>query len=249
MAEFKLNAEVRSRTGKGDSHRLRAQGKVPAVMYGRELAPVHLILNSRELEKILSTSHNNTVFSLVFADGKMPERKVLVRDKQLHPIAQTYRHIDFQVLEPNHKVRVSIPLHYTGEPIGKKTGAIFQVQLRSVEVECLPAHIPAHFEADVTALDAGDALHVSDLKIDTSKMRVLANAGTALCNMTIVKEEVEVVPVAAEGAVPAEGAAAAEGAAPAAAGAAGAAPAAAGAKAPAAGAKAPAAGAKAPAKA
>lgn len=214
MAEFVLNAEVRSRTGKGDARRLREQGKVPAVMYGKGLEPLHLVLDSREVEKVMATSHKNTLFRLTFNGGAQPERKVLVRDRQLDPITQIFRHVDFQALDDKIPVRVAIPIHFVGEPVGKKLGALFQIQMRTVDVECLPPDIPVHFEADITELGVGDSLHVAVLKTNP-RVKILASAEAVLCNTSIVKEEVVVAPVAAaaegEAAAPAEGAEAAEG--------------------------------------
>ena len=232
MAEFTLNAEVRTRTGKGDSNRLRMKGLVPAVIYGNGINPVHCSLGLREFEQTLAKARRNSILALSF-QGKGQDREVIIRDFQKNPITHHYSHIDFLAIDMKLPIKVEIEFNFLGEPIGKKSGAIFTVQLRTVKIQCLPSKIPTKIDLDVSSLDVGHSIHVADLP--KGDFKTLSNPKLNICQMSIVKEEVVVAPVvAAEGAVPAEGAvegaaagavAAAPGAAPSAPGAPAAAPA------------------------
>lgn len=216
MAEFVLNAEVRTNTGKGPARRSRAEGLVPAVIYGKGVEkPVHCLLKRREVDSTLSKANRNAIVKVDFS-GK-DAREVIFREVQKHPITHRLEHLDFQAIDHAHPIRVEVSINLVGEPIGRKAGAILTTQLRTLRVECLPDNIPAQIDLDVTALDVGDSLHVSD--IPKAAYKVISNPKFTVCQMSVVKEEVvAVVPgaVAADGtvapavagAVPAEGAAA-----------------------------------------
>jgi len=229
MAGLTLNAEVRTKTGQGPSRRDRVSGQVPAVVYGRGVEqPVHCTLNRREFEAIIAKAQRNTIYKLAFA-GKAQEREVIVREIQRHPITRLFSHVDFQAIDMTHPIKIDVDLKFVGDPVGKKSGAIFTTQLKTVRIECLPTKIPTELTLDISPLDVGDSFHVVDLP--KGDYKILTSPKFTVCQMSIVKEEVEATPAAAaaEGAAPAEGAAApAAGAAPA-----GAAPAAAAAAAPA----------------
>jgi len=154
----------------------------------------------------------------------------MVRDAQINPLSRRLVHVDFLAVDLNSEVRVTVPLVLTGKPVGVTNGGNLHQSTHMVPVAAKPAAIPTKLEVDVSALDIGDALHVSDLKLGAG-VRVTLDAKEAIASVVAPKaekvEEVAAAPV--EGAVPAEGAAPAAGAAGAAPGAA------AGAAAPAAG--------------
>ncbi len=217
MAGLTLNAEVRTKTGQGPSRRDRVSGQVPAVVYGRGVEqPFHCTLNRRELEAIIAKAQRNTIYKLAFG-GKAQEREVIVREIQRHPITRLFAHVDFQAIDMTHPIKIDVDLKFVGDPLGKKSGAIFTTQLKTVRIECLPTKIPTELTLDISPLDVGDSFHVADLP--KGDYKILTSPKFTVCQMSIVKEEVEAAPVAAaEGAAPAEGAAApAAGAAPAAA--------------------------------
>lgn len=223
MAGLALNAEVRTKTGQGPSRRDRVAGQVPAVIYGRGVEqPVHCTVNRREIESIISKAQRNTIYKICFAGGKEPEREVIVREIQRHMITNLFSHIDFQAIDMTHPIKIDVDLKFVGDPLGKKAGAIFTTQLKTVRIECLPTKIPTELTLDISPLDVGDSFHVIDLP--KGDYKILTSPKFTVCQMSIVKEEAEAAPVAAaaaEGAAaPAEGAAAAApaaGAAPAAA--------------------------------
>jgi large subunit ribosomal protein L25 len=235
MEFAKVNVEVRLGTGKGGARKVRAAGKVPGVIYGRKSEPLAVTFDEKELLTSLDKEkRRNTVLKLAIAkgDGKPGEPgeevTAMVRDAQLNPLSRRLVHVDFLRVDLDADVHVTVPLSLTGKAAGLQNGGQLHQSLYTLPIAAKPASIPSKIEVDVTALDIGDALHVSDLKLPAG-VRVLLDARDALASVVAPKaekvEEAAAAPV--EGAVPAEGAAAA-GAAPAAGGAA--APAAAGAK-------------------
>lgn len=227
MAELALNAEVRTKTGKNVSRRLRENGMIPAVIYGKNIEPIHCTFALRAIEQALSKARRNAIIKIEFG-GKVKEAEVIVRDTQRNVISHHLSHIDFQAIDMVTPIQVEVDISFKGDPVGKKSGAIFTTQLKTVRLECLPAKIPQFIEVDISNLDVGDSLHISD--IPKGDYKLITNPKNTICQMSIVKEEVVVAPtVAVEGAEAAPGAvpgAAAPGAVPGAAAPAGSAPAA-----------------------
>jgi large subunit ribosomal protein L25 len=230
----KVNVEVRGGTGKGGSRKVRAAGKVPGVVYGRKLDPIAVTFDEKELLTSLDKEkRRNTVLTLSVSSpggGKTEEVTAMVREAQVNPVSRRLVHVDFLRVDLNAEVHVTVPLVLTGKAVGTTNGGNLHQSLHFISVAAKPAAIPTKLEADVSALEIGDALHVSDLKLGEG-VRALLDPRDAIASVVAPKAEkaeAEAAPV--EGAVPAEGAAAAPaagGAAPAAGGKGGAAPAAA----------------------
>lgn len=221
----KVNAEVRRETGKGSAHRTRAAGKVPAVLYGRNEQPVSLSLDPLALVRSMDKERRrNTVFSLAVADGSSAATvTAMIREVQIDPLKRTIVHVDFLRVDLEDEVRVTVPLHLKGTPVGVVNGGNLHQSIHEVAVAAKPAAIPVKVEIDVSHLNIGQAVHVSDLQLPPG-VRALLDPKTGLGSVVAPRaEKVEEAPVAAaaEGAAaPAEGAAApaAGAAAPAAAG-------------------------------
>jgi large subunit ribosomal protein L25 len=224
MEFAKVNVDVRSAAKKGAARRVRSGGQVPGVLYGREREPVAVTFNEKELLSSLDKEkRRNTVLKLNVrpADGKGTAEEVtaMVRDAQINPLSRRLVHVDFLAVDLNAEVHVTVPLLLTGKAIGVTNGGNLHQSMHMVPVAAKPAAIPTKLVVDVSALDIGDALHVSDLKLGDG-VRVVLDAKEAIASVVAPKaekvEEVAAAPV--EGAVPAEGAAApaAGGAAPAA---------------------------------
>jgi large subunit ribosomal protein L25 len=228
----KVNVAVRPGTKKGGARKVRATGKVPGVVYGRKQDPISVLFDEKELITSLDKERRrNTVLKLSVTDGdKTEEITAMVRDAQINPLSRRLVHVDFLRVDLDSEVHVTVPLVLIGKAVGLQNGGQLHQSLHSVPIAAKPAAIPTKLELDVSALDIGDALHVSDLKLGAG-VRALLDARDGLASVVAPKvEKVEEVAAPVEGAVPAEGAAAAGGAAaPGAAGAA--APAAAGDKA------------------
>ncbi len=161
-----ITAERREEIGKGAARTSRATGRVPGVLYGHGEESVAVSVDARELSKLVqSISVENTIVDLDLADGG--SFKVLIRELQRHPFRDETLHVDFFHVAMDEKIYVEVPIVVLGTPVGvKNKGGIVDHQLRELEVYCLPGNIPERFEVDISNLDIGDAIHVSDLSIE-----------------------------------------------------------------------------------
>ncbi len=167
MEQRDLEAAVRTEKGKGEAHRLRREGSIPAVLYGRKMQIFHLTLKPEQLKKILTSgARENTLIGLkVSGPGseKIGRQVVMLKDLQIHPISRSYLHADFYAVAMDEKIEVDIPIHLTGKPEGAKVGGMLEQTRREVRVRCLPSDIPEFIEVDVSALNIGDSLHARDI--------------------------------------------------------------------------------------
>jgi large subunit ribosomal protein L25 len=202
-----IKAQSRKDEGKGASRRLRHAGFVPAVVYGAGQDPQSIQI---EHNTILLAAKHEWFFSSVLdlnVDGKT--QKVLVRDWQKHPFKQLMMHMDFLRINENAAVRVNVPLHFLNQessPAGKMSGVVVSHNLTEVEVSCLPKDLPEFIEVDLGALNPGDIVHLSELKlpanVDIPALHLGEAHDIAVVTANTVKEEVEPV-AAAEPAAPA----------------------------------------------
>ncbi len=168
-----LNATARTGSGKGGARKLRATGKVPAVVYGHGDKNVPLALDRHELELLLhAISVENTVIGLVTDGGAAKD--VLIREVQMHPYRPEVLHVDFIQLHAGEVMRMKIPVRLTGNPAGvRDSGGVLDQVIYDLEVECLPGNIPEAFELDVAHLAVGESVRVHDLSIPD--VRILAD--------------------------------------------------------------------------
>jgi large subunit ribosomal protein L25 len=190
---------------KNAARRVRAKGKVPAVVYGAAEPAVAVEVDPKQIQKILhSETGYNSIFDLDVSGNKA---KVMIVDWQYEPIKGKLIHIDFKRIALDKPVKVEVPVQLTGVPVGVKTqGGILDQMLREVELECLPGDIPAHIELDVSELAFGVVLRVSDLP-HAGKLRFITPEDTPVAHITSVKEEAAPAPeaeAAAAVAAPAE---------------------------------------------
>ena len=174
---IELQSEVRNDLGKGASRRLRRENKVPAIIYGAGKEPVNVSLLQNEIQKQLE---NEAFFSQIISlkvDKKA--EKVVLRDIQHHPFKQDVLHMDFQRIDAKHKMHVHIPLHFIGEDVapGVKQGGKVSHVMVEVDVECLPKDIPEFIEVDVSALNVGDSIHLSELNLPKGVELMLLKQG------------------------------------------------------------------------
>ena len=196
MASASLSAEARTETGKGVARKLRAAGRVPAVVYGHAREAQALSLQTRELEKLLSSiATGSTVVELTLGGATT---KTLIREVQRHPFKKQILHVDFQELVAGEKVTVEIPLVFVGIPEGVRlSGALLEQILHSIEVLVDPANIPNHIDVDVTNLAMGHSLHVNELSLPAG-LEVLTEQDATVCAVVAPRAVVEETP--AEGA-------------------------------------------------
>jgi large subunit ribosomal protein L25 len=170
---FELNAEPRNDTGKGASRRLRRAGMVPAVLYGGNEEPRAITLNHNELLRNLE--HEAFYSHILTVNMGGTGARAVLRDLQRHPSKPYITHVDLQRISATEKLRMHVPLHFLGEAVApgvKLGGGMVMHELIEVEIECLPQDLPEYLEVDISGLQVGDALHLSDLKVPQGLMLV-----------------------------------------------------------------------------
>jgi large subunit ribosomal protein L25 len=213
---FELVAEFRETQGKGASRRLRHEGKVPAILYGGHADARTLTLSHQKLLILLDNERfYSTILSLKVGDQT---QAAILKDVQRHPFKNAIVHLDFQRVEENEKIRISIPLHFTGAAVSpgvKSQGGLVSHMRTEVEVACLPKDLPEFIEVDISGLSLNESIHLSQLKVPTGVVLVeLAKEDAAVVAIHSPRaEEPEPTAAAAAGAPAAEGAAAAPAAA------------------------------------
>ena len=216
MAEQKLVAEPRTDSGKGVARKLRAAGRVPAVLYGADVESTPLSVDSKELFHLLHTGAGSNVLVDLVVDGH--EHLAIPRDVQRDHIHGRFIHLDFLAVRRDEKIHISVPVRVVGESVGVKAGGVIEHHLWEVEVECLPTDVPEAIEVDITELEIGMGLRVSDL-VAPSGSTILTNPEDSVVavqqpQMAVELEEEEAAE-GEEGAEAAEGEEGAEGEAPA----------------------------------
>jgi large subunit ribosomal protein L25 len=215
VPDQRLEATAREATGKGVARRLRAAGKIPAILYGGGRQAVPLALDASALQKLLHASElgMNTLIDLkVAGHAELDGKTVMVRELQRDPVRGRYVHADLYEVDLTQKIAVQVPIHVTGKAIGLDSGGIVDQALRELEVRCLPRAIPDQIVVDVTALDIGDSLHVRDLVLPEGVELVSDPDLSVISVVTPIKEEELVAAVAPSAEVPLVGAEPAEGA-------------------------------------
>jgi large subunit ribosomal protein L25 len=162
MSEYKLAAENRSDAGKGAARRLRASGRVPAVLYGHGTKPQHLSVDARQFGQALRTDAGVNV--LIELQVGRNRHLALAKEIQRHPVRGQLLHVDFIQVRRGEKVHVQVPVHLVGEAPGVREGGIADQDLYQVNVEAEVTAVPEVVEADVSGLAIGDVLRVADLK-------------------------------------------------------------------------------------
>jgi large subunit ribosomal protein L25 len=201
MAIVNLKSERRDGVGKGVARKLRAAGSIPGVYYGRGEAPIALAMNAKEIEGMLhGAAAANVIVDLHVSGAAAADRKALIREIQRDPVGGHILHIDLQHISLTERIVVEVPVELVGTPTGVKDGGgILEHLLRAVEVECLPTDIPNRLEVDVTLLNIGDTLHVSDIKAERVTIKTEGERAIATVVPPTILEEV--APAAAEGVV------------------------------------------------
>lgn len=210
--EVKLRAEQRKEHGKGAARKLRARGRVPAVLYGKDTESVSLSVEAHEAQILFQQiSVENTIIGLEIAGEKKPVQ-TLIREIQAHPYKPVLYHVDFYLIREGETLEVQIPVHVIGIPEGVRLGGgMLQQSIHEVQVRCLPTQIPESLDVDVTSLTVGQSLHVSDLHTEEG-VEILLDPDQVVCSVVIPKAAAPAaeVAVAEEAAPAAEGAEAAE---------------------------------------
>lgn len=197
--DLTINATAREGVGKGPTRRLRAQGMIPAAVYGEGRDAVTVAISAKDIANILrSGTGHNTIFKLALPNSSGEPDNVIIKDYQVDPVKGRLLHADLLRLSMTTLTRVSVSVETIGEPPGVKSeGGILELQLRELEVECLPGDIPQALTVDVSNLQIGDHVTVADLVYDREKVKVLAEENQIIAGVLAPRLVEEVAPVAA----------------------------------------------------
>lgn len=191
MQRFVVEATVREERGKNAARRIRKTGQVPAVLYGGSEAPLAVAVNAKQVVSILrSEAGHNTIFTVKVTGHK--DVNVIVKDWLVDPIKGQLLHVDLQRVAMDVRMRVKVPVHTFGDPVGVKLqGGIFETVTREVEIECLPADIPDEFRVDVTELTIGKHLRAGDLPIDPARIKLVTDPERVIAHVVALRAEAE----------------------------------------------------------
>jgi len=161
-----LNARTRNETGKGPARQLRRQGRIPANLYGPDLDNMSISVSSQELERMFnSPQYAQGLINLVVQGEQSYDKTVMIREFQMDPVKDHYLHADFYEIKMHEKIATTVPVTTTGTSNGVEEGGILQIIRRELEVYCLPRNIPENIEIDISNLEMGDSVHVSELEL------------------------------------------------------------------------------------
>jgi len=164
MPEVSLRAQTGRSTGSRDSRRVRKTGDVPAIVYGKGTEPVSIAVNAHDLHVVLHTEAGaNALINLEIEGGAT--LLTMARVIERHPFRNEYRHIDFVTVSLDEIVTAEVAIHFEGSPIGVKDGGVFSPQRTHVVIEALPNAIPSAIVLDVSEVEIGDSLRISDLPV------------------------------------------------------------------------------------
>ncbi|MCY3680033.1 MAG: 50S ribosomal protein L25 [Gemmatimonadetes bacterium] len=190
--QVSLTVDVRTASGKKVAKKLRFRGQLPAVVYGEGVASVACSVDQRTLTDLLRSHGRNAIISLSAGDTS---QSTIIKDIQYHPVRDEILHVDFHRIDLARKIVVEVPIHAMGSAVGVRIGeGILEQMLHDLEVECLPTEIPDHIEIDVSDLDIGDSLHVSDIVVQSDDFSIVTDSDRtvfAVAAPTLVIEEEE----------------------------------------------------------
>jgi large subunit ribosomal protein L25 len=203
MAEVRIEAIKRDRWGKGAARRIRASGKVPAIVYGHGMEPLPIALDRREFVTALQTDAGMNVLLDIQVDGDTT--LALMKDLHRDPVRGTLLHADFIKVDRDEEVEVEVPIHLVGDAAGVKEGGALEHPLNSVHVRCKATEVPQGIDADISGLNIGDSLRVADLASGrTFEILNDPDAVVALVAAPVSEEELEAMEAAAGVGVEAE---------------------------------------------
>ena len=170
-----LAAEARERAGKGASRALRREGRVPAVVYGGKEEPMGIHVEERLLRRMLGTGHFTNSIVMIDVGGK--QVRTLPKDVHFHPVSDRPLHVDFLRLAKDAKVEVSVPVRFINEEDspGLKRGAVLNIVRHELELVCDADQIPDDIQIDVTGLDVGDSIHISNVTLPAGSVSAITD--------------------------------------------------------------------------
>ncbi|MFW6028685.1 MAG: 50S ribosomal protein L25/general stress protein Ctc [Halanaerobiales bacterium] len=187
MERYEIKVETREETGKGVARRLRREGKIPGVIYGKNRDPKALIVDPLDINKRL---FGNAIFELTIIDDEEKEEELaMIKDYQRDVIKDDLLHVDFQHISMDEKISVTVPIHLEGSAPGVKEGGVLQKLMRELEIEAFPGDIPEEIVLDISELNMGDSLQVSDLE-DDEDIGILSPYDNVIVTVVAPSEEI-----------------------------------------------------------
>ncbi len=181
-----MNIELRTKTGTGVSRRLRMADMVPGVVYGKGLDPITVSIKVRDLQEAISGAGGQNNLITLIGGGSLDQNIAIVADIQRDPLKRTFKHVDLHRINPNEKLRITVPVVLTGTAIGVKEGGLLDLAHHQLHIECLPGNIPDSITIDVSDLKIAHSIHVSEIPLpegivilDQAKIPVVSVLGRA----------------------------------------------------------------------
>lgn len=193
MEAAELQVKYRDMKGKSAVRKLRSQGYLPAVIYGRQIESVPIMVKNNEFEKLINRYGENSLINLLLEkDGKQEKYSALIREVQRHHYKEEFNHIDFYQVSMKEKLDTVVSVYLSGEPKSIKDGGILQHGVREIDVRCLPGDIPEYFEIDISELDIGENVTVGDIEVG-EEVEITTDRDTviALVMAPSTEEEIE----------------------------------------------------------
>ena len=192
MEAQRISVKKRGLEGTSSSRRMRRDGILPGVIYGTKSESMAIELESHVIEQVLNHHLSETILVEVDLEGE-GNVSVLLKEVQHHPVSGALIHVDLQRVAANQKLQVEVSLELLGEPEGVKAGGRLDHVMHSILIECLPADLPEKIDVDVSHLEIGNAIHVSDIKCN-DKILILSDMDAIVANVLApkVEEEVEI---------------------------------------------------------
>jgi large subunit ribosomal protein L25 len=200
--QVSLKATVRSGIGRTQAKKVRSGSRIPAIVYGSHIQPTPIQLDQKEIENVFKhSSSDNMLVDLTLDDnGKSSNRLAFLQEIQRHPVTDQVLHLDFHEIRADEKLHARVMVVAVGEAEGVRTsGGILAQVLRELEIECLPKNLPERIQVDVTSLQIGQNIHVSDIK-PPEGVTILNRKELSVFSVTAPMKEESAAPVAAAGA-------------------------------------------------
>lgn len=189
MSQVSLRAQAGRKSGSRESRRIRRGGEVPAVVYGTELDPIPVQVDSHDLHVALHTeAGTNAIINLEIEGGDT--LTTMARVIERHPFRNEYRHVDFVTIDLSRKITAEVALHWVGTPEGVKEGGVFSPRRTHVQVQVLPTQIPQFIELDVSAVEIGGSLRIEDLP-ELEDIEYLEDPDAVVMSVTVPAAEIE----------------------------------------------------------
>jgi large subunit ribosomal protein L25 len=207
MKQILLSSRIREGSGKKSAHKIRAAGDIPGVLYGHKEDPVSLVVPEHDLWQILHhATSEHLILKLKIEDSAEGEVLTLVRDVQHHPVTGEILHVDFQRISMDEKIKVGVPVELNGIARGvKEFGGILDHGVREVTVKCTPKEIPEALPIDVSDMDIGNSIHLSEIVMHYPQLEFLDDPNVTLAHVSppkkleVLEAEEEAAAEAAEG--------------------------------------------------